>query len=211
MSYFKSRMACEFTLHKLAQNLQGGSRVHLWTFTMPFVYSPRKTASAWSALRRELVRRLGFWGVRVFELHPGGHGLHVHVVTSGWYDVNAVRILSDSMGWGRIHVKCMDGGVTYVAKYLHKARRSGVLRGLRLWEMFGQAFAGFVRTRCIDVESDTLVGREYKKLFAEFFHESIGLEGIILRKWCFSLCRAARARVLRPYAERVEFLAGCPA
>jgi len=201
MSY-KSRMACEFTLEKVQRTLNGGARVRMWTFTMPYMYQPRVTANAWRSLAKELVRQLGMWGVRVFELHPGGHGLHVHLVTSGWFAVEDVRRICDAMGWGRIHVKVMDQGITYVAKYLHKAVRSGALKGLRLWEVIGNKIAPMMRTKIKDVESDTTVGRAYRLLFNEFFHESIGLEGIALRDWCFSLCRAAKRSVLVPYSER---------
>jgi hypothetical protein len=195
-------MACEFSLDKLASSLTGGARVRMWTFTMPGLYKPKETAKAWVSLRKELQRVLGFWGIRVYELHPGGHGLHVHLVTSGWFNVNAVRVIVERLGWGRVNVRLMNGGISYVAKYLHKASRSGVLKGLRLWDIVGQKLAPFIRTRIKDVESDTTVGRAYRSLFDKFFHESLGLEGIPLREWCFSLCRSARRMILVPEHER---------
>ena len=76
-------------------------------------------------------------GVRVFELHPGGHGLHVHVVTDQYYRVEDVRAALRGTGWGRIHVTRCSSGAEYVAKYVGKARRSGELKGVRLWAAFG--------------------------------------------------------------------------
>lgn len=197
----KSRLACEFTLQKIAADCTGGARVRMWTFTMAGLFEARRTAHAWSALSRELVRQLGMWGVRVYELHPGGHGLHVHMITSGWYSVNDVRRVASNMGWGRIHVKVMSGNIEYVAKYLHKAKRLGVLKGLRLWDVVGRALMSIKRTRIIDIESDTTTGRAYKALFQKYFHESIGLESIAKREWCMSLCRVARRMMFRPYEE----------
>ena len=141
---FKSRLACEFTLEKLANNLSGGSRICMWTFTMPCMHDPRFSANAWRSLAKELQRVLRFWGVRVYGLHPGGHGLHVHLVTSGWFDVNAVRCICERLGWGRVNVKLMKGGITYIAKYLHKASRAGVLKGMRLWDFVGQKFVSVI-------------------------------------------------------------------
>ena len=121
------------------------SKLRFWTFTLPVAMHPVDGAAMWRDLSRELVRSLGFRGVRVFELHPGGHGLHVHVCTPDWIDVNAVRMICRRMGWGRIDVEVFsnegDSCGEYLAKYLSKqikAWRGYPLKGVRWWAVFGK-------------------------------------------------------------------------
>jgi hypothetical protein len=76
-------------------------------------------------------------GLRVFELHQY-HGLHVHLVTNHWIDVNEARELAHKAGWGRIHVKQIPTeSAAYLGKYLSKSRPE-CFRGWRLWAGFGE-------------------------------------------------------------------------
>lgn len=121
--------------------LAGRESCRLWTFTVRDKQPPRVTASMWSLLQRDLVRGLRFQAVRVFELHPGGHGLHVHAVTPHFYPVDWVRCITNAHGWGRIHVKVIPAcSACYVAKYLAKQfwRPYKELRGMRLWACVGR-------------------------------------------------------------------------
>jgi beta-propeller uncharacterized protein DUF5122 len=71
-------------------------------------------------------------GIRVFELHQE-HGLHVHLVTTSFIDVNRARLLAEKAGWGRIHVKRIPSErVTYLTKYLTKERPE-CLKRWRVW------------------------------------------------------------------------------
>ncbi len=115
----------------------------------------------WSALCRELKRSLGFSGVRVFELHPNGHGLHVHVVTTEFISVNQVRPICKRFGWGRVHVKRISGAKAsnYLAKYLTKQRKAwhgAKLTGVRWWGVFGKVekHVRVVDIECISVQSE---------------------------------------------------------
>ncbi len=143
------------TAQALIWSIESISDGRFWTFTVPREQSPRETAAMWRRLAWELKRSLGFRGIRVFEMHPGGHGLHVHVVTDSFFDVNEVRSISDRMGWGRVNVKRIRKGVSdfedqagvsqtgnvarYLAKYLVKQLRQRLpaLKGLRMWAAFG--------------------------------------------------------------------------
>lgn len=121
--------------------LSGKDDCRLWTFTVRERQPPRVTACMWSLLQRDLVRGLRYQAVRVFELHPGGHGLHVHAVTPHFYPVDWVRAITNSHGWGRIHVKTIPAcAAGYVAKYLSKEfwRPYKELRGMRLWACVGK-------------------------------------------------------------------------
>lgn len=134
----KSAEVCRMAIDSL---LSGRESCRLWTFTVRNKQPPRLTASMWSLLQRDLVRGLHFQAVRVFELHPGGHGLHVHAVTPHFYPVDFVRCITNAHGWGRIHVKCIPAcAASYVAKYLSKQfwRPYKELRGMRLWACVGR-------------------------------------------------------------------------
>lgn len=97
-------------------------------------------------------------GIRVFELHEE-HGLHVHLVTNQFIDVNRARVLAEKAGWGRIHVKRVPAErVGYLAKYLRK-QRPECLKRWRLWAGFGQ---GWERTKVKDVIRETLFSRIYR-------------------------------------------------
>lgn len=98
-------------------------------------------------------------GIRVFELHKE-HGLHVHLVTNQFIDVNRARVLAEKAGWGRIHVKRIPPErVTYLAKYLSK-RRPECLKRWRLWAGFGE---GWERTKVRDVIANSLFSQTYRE------------------------------------------------
>ena len=135
----------------------------MWTFTLPVKMAPKVAACMWRELSRELVRNLKMWGIRVFEPHPGGHGLHVHAVVSGFYDVNAVRKIASAHGWGRINVVPVHDP-EYVAKYLSKSRRPPDWRGIRLWSAFGKKITEWVPSKVKDIESHCAQSDAYRKI-----------------------------------------------
>lgn len=152
------------------ESIQDG---RFWTFTLPVEVPVKVGCAMWRRLAWELKRNLGFSGIRVFELHPNGHGLHVHVVSEKYHDVNAVRCISNKMGWGRINVvrvkNCNVVGFSrighlgkYLAKYLVKEirKREWSLKGVRLWGSFG----GFKHCKVSSVRVSTVIGRLMKLL-----------------------------------------------
>lgn len=156
MASFKSAGAMGHNIRFLGSRSE---ELYFWTFTFPLVIHPKDGAGKWQDLCRELRRSLGFRGVRVFELHPNGHGLHVHVVTPDFYNVSEVRNISNRHGFGRIHVKQWDTedaeqAASYMGKYLNKSVKSwgGIsLRGMRWWGVFGMDDQ--VRVKDVWVES----------------------------------------------------------
>jgi hypothetical protein len=128
----KSKCACEFSIERI-------ENPYLWTFTLPVWLEPKTAAALWTGLARDLARKFGMCGIRVFEPHPKGHGLHVHAVVSGWFPVGLVRYCTALHGWGRIHAcKIKKGEGVYIAKYLSKSKRNEGWKGIRLWGAFGQ-------------------------------------------------------------------------
>ncbi len=62
------------------------------------------------------------------------HGLHVHLVTNRFIDVNVALVLAKNAGWGRIHVQRIPmERAGYLAKYLSK-QRPECLKRWRLWQ-----------------------------------------------------------------------------
>lgn len=117
--------------------------VYLWTFTFGALISVKEGRRRWSQFLRNLRRwkkrgGVDLAGLRVFELHPGGHGLHIHVLTTCYLQVQAVRAMWNHCGGGRVHVKPIPYERRhYVGKYLRKQGRPECFRGARMWQAFG--------------------------------------------------------------------------
>ena len=155
----KSKQAFLFSAQGIKPNKNGD--VYLWTFTFEDTIDVALGCKTWTAFLKKLRRMkrfLKFNGLRVFELHPGGkldpggHGLHIHVVTSCFLQVNQVRAVWKPLGGGRVHVKpipASDAG--YLGKYLVKAGRADCFKGVRMWAAFG----GFEHSKVKDVTIDS--------------------------------------------------------
>jgi hypothetical protein len=142
-----------------ASQTLGKQRPYLWTFTFKELLAVKETRKRWNYLLTLLLRT---WpelrGLRVFELHKE-HGLHVHLVTNQFIDVNRARELATKAGWGRIHVTPMPSEHSgYLAKYLSKERPE-CLRNWRLWAGFGK---GWEWTKVKDVIRESLFSRVYR-------------------------------------------------
>jgi len=152
----KSKAAFTFACRTLGKT----SQLYMWTFTFKDVIPVKETRKRWNYLLTLLQRT---WpklcGIRVFELHPGGHGLHVHLVTNSYIRVEQARLLAEKAGWGRIHVKRVPSErIGYLGKYLTK-KRPECLKRWRLWAGFGK---GWEWTRCKDVVSNSLFSTIYR-------------------------------------------------
>ena len=149
----KSKAAFLFATRTL-----GAQSLFMWTFTFKDVLNVKDTRTRWNHLLTLLKRR---WpklaGLRVFELHEY-HGLHVHLVTNRWIDVNEARRLAQQAGWGRIHVQRIPvERAAYLAKYLSKERPLCFKRW-RLWAGFGE----WQWTKVKDVFFDCAFTRIYR-------------------------------------------------
>src|SRR5215471_15415922 len=142
-----------------ASQTLGKQRLYLWTFTFKELLAVKETRKRWNHLLTLLLRQWpNLQGLRVFELHQE-HGLHVHLVTNQFIDVNRARELAAQAGWGRIHVTPMPTEHSgYLAKYLSKERPECLFRW-RLWAGFGK---GWKSTKVKDLIRDTLFSRIYQ-------------------------------------------------
>jgi hypothetical protein len=142
-----------------ASQALGKQQLFLWTFTFKDLLSVKDTRKRWNHLLTLLLRR---WpklqGLRVFELHKE-HGLHVHLLTNQFIDVNEARKLALQANWGRIHVtRVPNEHAGYLAKYLSKERPE-CLKRWRLWAGFG---AGWQWTKVKDLMRETVFSRIYR-------------------------------------------------
>ena len=142
-----------------ASQTLGKQRLYLWTFTFKELLAVKETRKRWNHLLTLLLREWpNLQGLRVFELHQE-HGLHVHLVTNQFIEVNRARELAAQAGWGRIHVTPMPSEHSgYLAKYLSKERPECLARW-RLWAGFGN---GWEWTKVKDLIRETLFSRIYR-------------------------------------------------
>jgi len=109
--------------------------------------------------------RLG-GGVKVVEIHPGGHGLHFHWVIKGRIPIHTLLDISRPLGFGRIQVDDKPAGLAtagYLSTYLTK-QKNKKLDGLRRWGCLGD-YVG-IRARDIEYLSPSV------QVFREAFREA---------------------------------------
>jgi len=143
------------------------SPCYLWTVTAPEVIPDSWFARAHANFLRNVndaarahYFRKDWGGVRVFEPHPGGHGLHSHLVLAGYMEWYKMADCAQRAGLGRINVhpdKVSPGAATYLAKYLTKSEKPV---GVRSWACVG-AWSGEL---CKDIEYDSDRIRTIKRL-----------------------------------------------
>jgi hypothetical protein len=144
--------------YTIATQTLGKQSLYMWTFTFGELLNIKATRKRWNHLLTLMRQR---WeqlcGLRVFELHEF-HGLHVHLVTNRWLDVNEARRLAEQAGWGRIHVMRIPlERAGYLAKYLAK-ERPDCFKHWRLWAGFGD----WDWTRVKDIVCDSACSRIYR-------------------------------------------------
>lgn len=159
MATTKSKAALSYNVELLAQKGQ----LYFWTFTLPVKLHPVEGAKMWGDLNRELRRSVGFYGLRVFELHPGGHGLHVHVATSDIFDIREIIPICKRLGWGKVFVCEWDDDIEQAGRYMSKYLTKQVqmwqgmgLKGVRWWASFGKCGnkpIDHVRVKDVEIQS----------------------------------------------------------
>lgn len=140
-------------------------RPYFWTFTFREVHDVKVALALWEKFRKALwnfgrhpeTGEQTIIGLRCFELHPGGHGVHVHCLLNRFINIHIVRRLSHKYGFGRDHVvrihslEHAETMADYMAKYCSKQDRPPCLKGRRLWAPIGKWGA----TRCKDIEVES--------------------------------------------------------
>lgn len=160
----KSKAAFLLTVRSLFKHPNGcRRRVYMWTFTFRTVQDDKICFKCWKHLNTLLSREFGKGGcdgVRVVEVHPGGHGLHFHALIAARLPVKVVRRLAIRAGFGRIHVqKAGIHSAEYLAKYLSK-EDDGLTRGTRRWGNL----AGFKGTRVRDIVVESTLAENCRRV-----------------------------------------------
>jgi len=145
----KSAMAFRFSCVAFFESTKSA---YFWTFTFKNRHSIPEACERWSKFANALAkygRQNGkdtIYGLRVFELHPGGHGLHIHALFNRRISIHAVRRRAEEYGFWWIDVrkvtaKTAEGDVLlseYLSKYLAKSARPPELKGRRIWAAIGK-------------------------------------------------------------------------
>ncbi|NRB76675.1 MAG: hypothetical protein HRU46_20125 [Verrucomicrobiales bacterium] len=153
----KTQVAFQMSTERLAER----GKLYFWTFTFAEKLDIKETRRRWNYLLTLMRRRWpNLCGLRVYELHKS-HGLHVHLLTDSYLDVNAARSMAHKAGWGRIHVKRIPASKAgYLGKYLSK-ERPPCFQGWRLWAAFGK---DWVPSKVKDIEVRNSFTRAYHHL-----------------------------------------------
>lgn len=129
-------------------------------------------------------------GVRVFEIHPGGHGLHVHLVTPFWYWVDDIRRITSRYRWGRINVKPIPSVASgYVSKYIGKQTTKDFpeLKGLRLWAKIGTKLTQWKGARVADMYLESMTHSLFRDLYNRATKEQTDSFRFVMKLW--KICR----------------------
>ena len=163
----KTQLAFEWSIDELYKvSHMHGRRLYFWTFTFRECLDVHVARKLWSELLNRLrKKRLRMFGVRRFEMHPNGHGVHVHMILDERIDVNTIRPMAQAIGFGRIHVvrlglKDLEKTCKYMTKYMAKEDRPECLKGVRLWANCG----GFKGCMVKNIKTDSPFTRFYYKV-----------------------------------------------
>jgi len=162
----RSALACWWSIYYLRSV---ASPCYLWTFTagqvMPHHWFALAHSRFLTKVKNAAVRGTkgsdggtiprNWGGVRVIEEHPGGHGLHSHMVLRGRMPWHLLQSLAVESGLGRVvHVDprpVSEAMGYYLASYLAK---NGKIEGIRQWANVG-TWDG-IGKRDIVIESDRI-------------------------------------------------------
>lgn len=127
---------CSDVLERFQQDNKGMSFMTLTTSDVVTLHDIRQR---WRNLRHDLARRQGrgFKYVMNYELHPKGHGWHIHAVFNRFVNIRGSGLESiQRFGFGRVNVKRVTSlGVSlYLSKHCLKAYR-GVRETLHKGEL----------------------------------------------------------------------------
>lgn len=104
------------------------SRAYFWTFTTKDVVSFSEISMRWRCLRHFLGEHYKpFRYVQNFELHPFGHGWHIHLVSDTFINLKKHLVKIQSFGFGRVHVELVTNAKIsgYLKKHAFKPLRRG--------------------------------------------------------------------------------------
>lgn len=104
-----------------------------FTLTTPDVVTIEQIRERWRNLRHYLMENVFSKSTKYvmnYELHPGGHGWHIHAVFNAFVPLKAYYTRIQSFGFGRMDVRRVrtKGVANYLSKHALKAYRGVSLR-----------------------------------------------------------------------------------
>jgi len=153
-------MAFLFSAQKL---ISQSPRATFFTFTFVKYHNVDDAHKAWNSIQAECRRKFRNWrGIRVTEVHPGGHGIHFHCLFAGYIPLHPLKSVASRFGFGDIKpLEVGPGTPHYLAKYLRKPQP--MLGRRRKWGMIG----GFKGSRVRDIEVKSLLAENCRAVRAK--------------------------------------------
>ena len=125
-SRYIRKCRCEDVLNAF---LSGSTGCVFFTLTTPDVVSFEEIRRRWRGFRHWLARELpkGAKYVMNYEIHPKGHGWHIHTVWNHYIDLRKYLRVIRSFGFGRVDISRVDskGIADYLSKHALKAYSGG--------------------------------------------------------------------------------------
>jgi len=172
----RSGLACWWSIKNLIETATlEGIPCYMWTLTFAKTYPDSWCGNMHSKLVTKLLLddkagkmgKQGFGGVRVSELHPGGHGIHFHWIIRGRLSLELVKRRAKESGFGHIFIardannrfrKVDVGAAGYVAKYLTKGDR---LHGVRTWACIGN----YTGVKTVDIQFESKKNEVFRQAY----------------------------------------------
>jgi len=172
----RSGIACWWSiLNLITDATAAGIPCFMWTLTFAKTYPDSWCGNMHATLVRYLANDSknglcgvhGFGGVRVTEVHPGGHGIHFHWIIRGKLPLHLVRRRAKQCGFGHVFIardscnrfrRIDTGAAGYVCKYLTKG---DTLAGVRKWACIGN----YDGTKTRDIEFDSQSNRVFRAAY----------------------------------------------
>lgn len=98
-----------------------------WTLTTPDVVNYSEISKRWRRVRHYLSRKYSpFCYIQNFEIHPKGHGWHIHFICDSFIDVRRHFSKMRKFGFGRVSCsRVYSNGITdYLVKHAFKPVRA---------------------------------------------------------------------------------------
>lgn len=164
----RTKEAFAFTMGNLFKTGQ----CYMWTFTFREVMTDARVGNATRSFLHALKRleNYNIGGVRIYEVHPGGHGVHLHVVINRRIPAKQVWRIAKRNGLGWLSVKKCYGEASELARYLGKyLAKDGpkMDKGVRKWQSFGTVKRSRVRGIKIETSENDAVRATLAKIKRE--------------------------------------------
>lgn len=120
--------------HDAIEKMMSAGFCSFVTLTTPDVCDLAEIRRRWRALRHYFVERDELQYIMNYEVHPRGHGWHIHMVCNRYINLKngGLRRLQ-AFGFGRINVKRVDtqGVADYLSKHVRKSYKTRLGDGVQ--------------------------------------------------------------------------------